>query len=146
MKKVSIVILALAAVAATPLAQAPESTTQMKLAKSPEFLERIQYLGAQTARNVLEESQATACHAERVALARNFINFPAEYAAKAAVTVVGGVNVIGTVTVTPAVADDPETPENEATPEVVTTSVTDGALFSQIQTFWNALAGCDTGS
>lgn len=127
--------------------QTPESTTQMKLAKQSFFLERVQYLAVQQARTVLGEALNTACHSKRADLARNTINFPAEYATKMAVTLVGGVNLIGTVTITPAVADDPATLSvNEATPESVTTSVTDGALLSQIATFWSHMSGCETGS
>lgn len=48
---------------------------------------------------------------------------------QAAYTIVGGVNLIGTV---------------ELTDNGVETTAADAAIFSQIATFWNALAGVDS--
>jgi hypothetical protein len=131
---VSLVVAAFVLIAAPASAQLPESSTQMKLAKDAAFLERVQYLMVQAARVVLAEPLNTACHTQRAAYARGVKDNPAQWAVHASVMLVGGVNLIGTVTV------------NAGPPETVSTTVTDAALFSQINTFWSALAGCDTGS
>jgi hypothetical protein len=109
----------------------PESTTQMQLVSSPLFLNRMQYLLAQQARTVLTEASNTAHHTRRAQYASDVVNSPASKAASAAVLVVGGVNVINTV-----IGSAPN----------FDSSATDAAMLSQIATFWNALAGIDTGS
>lgn len=108
-----------------------QSTDQMVLASSPVFLARIAYLAAQQARVVLSEAGIGGTHAKRAIYAGLVIANITSFAAVIAVTIVGGVNVIGTLTGTGLTADS---------------SATDAALLSQIATFWNALAGIDTGS
>lgn len=137
MKKTWIAVLAvaisLAVVVAPAAAQVPESTTQMKLAKDADFLERVAYNLVMTARVVKSEALNTACHGQRSTYAANVINSPESFARVAVMLLVGGVNVIGTVTV------------NGETGKA-TSSVTDAALFSQVSSFWSALSGCDSGS
>ena len=116
----------------TAAAQLPESSTQMRLAKDADFLERVAYNMVKTAKDVKAEALNTSCHQQRSTYANNVINSPDAFARVAAVMIVGGVNLIGTVTIDG---------QGKAT-----STVTDGALFSQINTFWSALSGCDTGS
>lgn len=111
----------------------PESDLQMRLAADATFLRRLSYHLAMTARVVLSETGTGATHGARANYARVTITNPAQAAATAAPMVVGGGNIIGTVTY-----DEPS--------NTVTTSVTDGAIFAQVGSFWNALAGIDTGN
>lgn len=111
----------------------PESSTQMKLAKDADFLDRVAYNLVKTAVNVKAEALNTAGHAQRSLYANNVISAPESFARVASVMIVGGVNVIGTVTI--------DEPTGKAT-----STITDAALFSQINTFWNALSGVDTGA
>lgn len=108
-----------------------QSTDQMVLVGSPVFLNRIQYLVMTEARVVLEETGVGAMHDARAAYAKAVIPAIAYYAPTIAVMVCGGVNLLGTVTGSGLTADS---------------SATDAAILSQIATFWNALAGIDTGS
>ncbi len=108
-----------------------QSTDQMVLASSPIFLARVEYLAAQQARVVLSEAGIGSTHAKRAAYAATLLANLGSFAPVIAITLVGGVNVIGTVTGAGLTADS---------------SATDAALLSQIATFWNALAGIDTGS
>jgi hypothetical protein len=104
----------------------------MKLSTNSEFLARLQYNLVMAARVILSETGVGATHTARAFYARQVVQSPNQAAANAAPMVVGGTNVIGTVT------DNGD--------GSVTTSVTDGALFSQVNAFWNALAGIDTGN
>ncbi len=108
------------------------SVNQMKLAADVDFLPRLQYALVMQARVVLAETGIGATHAARAAYARQVISQPDNIARVAAVMIVGGVNLIGTVTVDGA--------------GKATTTVTDAALLSQVATYWNALAGVDSGS
>lgn len=121
------------AVAFVRVGLAQESAIQMSLARSATFLYRLEYLMVSQARVVKAEALNTPCHAARTVYATNVIDNPKTYAATAAVMLVGGVNLIGTVI-------------GNANPDLVDTSASDGALFSQVSTFWSALAKCDTGS
>lgn len=109
-----------------------ESLDQMKLVHSSKFLDRVQYLVAQKARDVLGETGIGSTHATRAAYARLVLPNISSFAAVIAVVLVGGVNLIGTV------VDDGVNP--------VDSSATDAAIFSQIGTFWNALSGVDSGN
>ena len=106
-----------------------ESTLQMSLAKDPAFLNRLNYLMLQVARGVKEEPGTTPFHYKRTVYASSVLNNSAMMVAQAASTIVGGINLLGTV---------------ELTDNGVTTSATDGAIFSQVSTFWNSLAGVDS--
>lgn len=108
-----------------------ESPNQMALAVDADFLRTLQYHMVMTARVVLSETGVGATHAQRAAYARQVIGSPAQITANAAPMVVGGTNLIGTVTITNGKA---------------TSSATDGAIFSQVNAFWNALAGIDSGN
>lgn len=108
-----------------------ESNLQMLLAKDADFLQRLQYLMVQEARNVKAEPLSTPQHVPRSNYATVVINNPPSAASQAAVMIVGGINLIGTVTL------------EDAGP---VTSATDAAILLQIATFWSALAGADTGA
>lgn len=108
-----------------------ESPNQMALAVDADFLRTLQYHMVMTARVVLSESGIGSSHPTRAAYARLVIGSPQQMTANAAAMVVGGTNLIGTVTITSGKA---------------TTSVTDAAIFAQVGTFWNALAGVDLGN
>ena len=106
-----------------------ESSLQMMLAKDPAFLNRLNYLMLQTARGVKEEAPDTPHHSKRTFYATNVLANSAMMVAQAAYTIVGGVNLLGTV---------------ELTDNGVETSANDAAIFSQVATFWNILAGVDS--
>jgi hypothetical protein len=106
-----------------------ESTLQMMLARDPAFLNRLNYIMLQTARGVKEEDPTTPHHAKRTTYASNILGNSQMMVGQAAYTVVGGVNLIGTV---------------DLTDNGVETSANDAAIFSQVSTFWNALAGVDS--
>jgi hypothetical protein len=110
-----------------------ESTTQMALVESPVFTKRVQYLLTQQARVVLAEiGVGNQTHPGRAAYARNVVTNPAPYASTASVMLVGGFNITSkAITGSGATADS---------------AATDADILSQIATFWNALAGVDTGS
>src|SRR5262245_66405855 len=108
-----------------------ESALQMTLAADADFLRRLAYLMTQAARVVKEEALSTPQHTARSNYATSVINNPTGAAQQAAVMIVGGTNLIGTTTL------------EDTGPE---TSATDGAILSQIATFWNALAGVDSGA
>lgn len=103
-----------------------ESYLQMLLAKDPAFLQRLAYVMVTVARTVQAEATTTPGHTTRVQYANAVITMPPQYAGQAATTVVGGPNVQGTVTLEDA---------------GIVTTVTDAALFSQVSSFWNNLAG-----
>jgi hypothetical protein len=108
-----------------------ESTLQMMLARDPAFLNRLQYQMLQYATNVKSEATTTPYHPQRTNYATSVIGNAAMMAQQAAGLVVGGPNVKGTVTLEDA---------------GVVTTVNDAALFSQVSSLWNILAGVDTGS
>jgi len=118
---------------ATPSAQTPASLTQMSLAKSAQFLDRLQYSMAQVAVTVKAEALTLKCHDKRSVYADQVLADPLSKARQAAPTVVGGTNLIGTVV-------------TNADPNKIDTSATDAAIFSQVSTFWNPLSGCDSGT
>lgn len=108
-----------------------ESYTQMWLARDAAFLTRLQYIMVQQARVVKAEPIDTPGHLARSNYATTVINNPAGTTQQAATMIVGGVNLIGTVEV------------NDNGP---VTSATDPAILSQVATFWDALAGVDSGT
>lgn len=109
------------------------SVTQMQLVNSPIFLSRVQFLLAVQARVVLEETGVGATHDARARYASQVLAGPAGVAGVAAVTICGGPNLL-----------PPETIIGE--PPEVDSSANDAEILSQIATFWNALAGIDSGS
>lgn len=106
-----------------------ESTLQMMLARDAAFLNRLNYIMLQNARNVKDEPADTPYHQKRTSYANRVVDSSQMIVAQAAATVVGGINLIGTVSLT----------DNG-----VETSATDAAIFSQVATFWNVLAGVDS--
>lgn len=108
------------------------STDQMALVSSSVFTARMQYLLVQQARVVLAETGVGGTHAARALYARTAIQFPPEYASKASVMVVGGINL--TSKAITGVAPN------------VDSAATDAEILSQIATFWNQLAGIDSGN
>lgn len=136
--------LVVASGALTPAAaQTNESTTQMQLVASPAFLVRLQYVGWQIAKDVLAEvhngasatpiAYTAACHDQRAAYARSWMQNPAQSAANSAVAIVGtneaGAVIVGTVNGT---ATD--------------STANDLSLKQAYRWNWNALSLCDTGS
>lgn len=109
------------------------STVQMNLAVQPAWLARLQYVLCVQALVVLAEALNTAKHASRLTYAQKVVAFPPEYAAKASPIVVGGINVTSATTW-------------DAQAQTAVNTTTDAALLSQVATFWNALAGIETGS
>jgi len=83
----------------------------------------------QTARGVKEEAPETPHHVKRTNYASQVLANSALMVAQAASTVVGGINMLGTV---------------DVTDNGVETTATDAAIFSQVATFWNLLAGVDS--
>lgn len=108
-----------------------ESVLQMSLARDPIFLQRLQYSMLQEARSVKAEALTTPYHDQRSRYATSVINNPAMAAQQAAATVVGGPNLVGTV---------------DITDNGVVTTASDPAILSQVATYWNVLAGADTGA
>jgi len=106
-----------------------ESTLQMQLARDPAFLERLNYLMLQTARGIKEEPADTPYHQKRTAYASQVLSNSAMMVSQAAYTIVGGINLVGTV---------------QLTDNGVETSANDAAIFSQVSSFWNILAGVDS--
>jgi hypothetical protein len=108
-----------------------ESTLQMMLARDQAFLNRLQYQMLQVATEVKAEAVETPYHAQRTQYATTVINNSMMAGSQAAGLVVGGPNVKGTVTL-----------EDSG----VVTTCTDAALFAQVSTLWNVLAGVDSGT
>jgi len=106
-----------------------ESTLQMMLAKDPAFLNRLNYLMLQHARTVKEEAAETPHHLKRTQYASSVLANSAFLVSQAAYSVVGGVNLVGTV---------------ELSDDGVMTTADDAAIYSQVATFWNVLAGVDS--
>lgn len=110
----------------------PVSTDQMALVASPIFAKRIQYLLVQQASVVLAETGVGGTHAARAAYAKNVVLSPTNFAAVASIMIVGGIN----LTSRAITGDAPD----------VDSAATDAEILSQIATFWNKLAGIDTGN
>lgn len=133
----------LIATVATAAAQEP-SITQMQLVSSSIFTTRLQYVGVQVAKEVLEEvangaaatpiTYTTACHSMRVELARSWMQSPAQMASVAAVHVAGtneaGAVIVGTVVTGADGAKD--------------SSASDLALKVALRFKWSAMARCVT--
>lgn len=107
---------------------ADDSVLQMKLARDPGFLGRMQYEMVKCAIDIKNESPSTPGHAQREALAAAVLGDPASIATAMAVGAVCSINLTSATT----------TVNQDGT---VTTSCTDAALFSQISALWNAYAG-----
>jgi len=108
-----------------------ESVLQMQLSQDRIFLQRLQYLMLQQARTVKAEPQTTPFHAQRTQYATNVLSNSMMATQQAAGTVVGGPNLIGTV---------------DITDNGIVTTATDAAILSQVATYWDTLAGVDTGA
>lgn len=107
------------------------SALQFLLARSEGFLNRIQNLLMQQAKNVLSETGVGVTHQARANYARQVIAQPSLMAQIAAIYLAGSTNVRNTVTF-----------EDEGP----VTTVADADLASQINTDWNVLAGIDSGN
>lgn len=141
MRRIFIILIALIALSAPAFAQ-NTSTAQMALVKSDVFTTRLQYLGVQIAKEVLEEASSaaangaipaytTACHTTRAAFARQFIlNAPA-LASLTSIGVAGanfsGAVIVGTVTGSGSTADS---------------SAADAAISQAYRILWNTFSGC----
>lgn len=129
-------------VLAVPAFAQNTSTTQMNLVGAPIFQARLQYLGWIVAQEVLIEpasagvngvipAYTTACHTQRLAFARNFINQPVAGALQMAIGVVG-TNVSGAVLVGSVIGPPWDS------------SQTDGQVSQAIRVQYNGVAGCFT--
>ncbi len=127
-------LVALALILSTSILYAQNvSTTQMSLAKSSKFRDRLQYILSQQSVIVKAEALSTTCHAKRSTFADVVIGSPDGAAQQISVLMSGSTNVLGTVVA-------------NADPNLVDSSATDAALLSQIATLWNVFSKCDTGS
>jgi hypothetical protein len=108
-----------------------ESVLQMQLSRDPIFLQRLQYLMLQQARVVKAEAQSTAFHAQRSQYATSVLNNAMMATQQASGTIVGGPNLIGTV---------------DITDNGIVTTAADAAILSQVATYWDTLAGVDSGA
>lgn len=111
----------------------PESTLQMRLARSTTFQTRVIYLRAQQARVVLAERGVGATHACRALYAQRVMQNLGRDVFDTAVVIAGGVNLVRTI-------------QDNASSDLVDSTASDPAIISQLATFWNALSGCDTGT
>lgn len=109
-----------------------ESTLEMALAVDADWLRTLQYNMVMTARVVMSEQGVGATHAARANYARIVISSPQQATANASPMIVGGGNIIGTVTI-------------DGNGKASSTAI-DAAIFAQVGSFWNALAGIDTGN
>lgn len=113
------------------------STTQMSLANSLTFQNRIVYLTNEYVSTVFAEAKATVCHTARLSLASQIVNNPLSVAANIAPMVsssnVGGAVIVGTVV-------------SNTNPALVDSSASDLAIKTAIINMFNALARCETGS
>lgn len=141
MRRILYLLLACVALSAPAFAQ-NTSTTQMTLVKSDVFTNRLQYLGVQISKEVLEEAASAsvngaipaytvACHALRANFARQFIlNAPA-LASLTSIGIAGanfsGAVIVGTVTGSGSTADS---------------SASDTAISQAYRILWNTFSGC----
>lgn len=113
------------------------SVTYMALVTSPQFLNRVAFMVAQTAPVIEAEAAGPqgayteTCHQLRTSWATAVIRSPMIYAPVFAVSLVttGAVTTAGALTGSGATLDTP---------------ATDGALFSAVGAMWSALSGCIT--
>lgn len=111
------------------------SDTQMLLANDAGFQARLEFTMQAQARVVLAETGIGSTHAARAFYARTVIQAPTVQADHAASMIVGGTNLL------PPNATTTVNPDG-----TVTTDCSDASLLSQVATFWNALAGIDSGN
>jgi hypothetical protein len=97
------------------------------------FMERITAVMAYVANSVLAESAGTAYHPGRAYYAQKVMNNPLQAATSGGPLIVMGINIVNRTTY------------DEAN-KTSTCTATDIEIQSQIQTFWNGLAGLDTPS
>ena len=109
------------------------SNLQMLLAHDSTFLDRLQYLLTQQAIVVLAEVNTTPSHVLRTQYARQVVQNAGQAASGASVLIVGSTNLVAA-----------NTTINPGPPPTVTTDATDAAIFSQLATLWNDLAGVST--
>ena len=136
-----------------PQARAAEdSILQMMLVNSARFQARVQYLAADQAITVLAEALGTACHADRLALAREVITGAAAQRVALAISRsnAGGRVLLDTVvdgaTGRALTNATDETTLNVVDKAKVDSNATDLALASAITFYWNNVAKCYTGT
>lgn len=105
-----------------------QSVIMMDLLTQTEFLNRIQFNMIKTAGDILNESNETAHHLDRVNYARNLILSAESFSRQAAAVLVTLGNIIANTT-----WDEVE--------QRAVCSATDGDIFSQCNFSWNVLAG-----
>jgi hypothetical protein len=103
-----------------------DSRMQFLLAQSPVFQSRVQINMTKVANDVIGEAGTVPSHAQRAQYARQVLSNPAYAAQQNAGLLAQSGNVAPTITL-----------EDDG----ANTSVTDGALFAQVNSLWNVMAG-----
>lgn len=101
----------------------------VRIARTPEFLRRVELSLAQIAQEVLSEPKATTFHAERLAYAQGLVRAEIE---SGRVTIAALLVISGN--------------EGILDPDVPGHGVTDAQVLAAIRTNWNDLAGIEQGS
>ena len=131
---------------------AEDSILQMLLVNSARFQMRVQYLAVDEAITVLAEASGTACHTDRLTLAREVVTGAASQRIALAIS---RSNAGGRVLLDTVVDGSNGTALTNATPEAtlaavdktkVDSSASDLALASAITFYWNNAAKCYTGT
>lgn len=108
-----------------------DTRLQFLLALSPVFQGRVEMTLLKVAGDVFVETGKGDAHVARVAYAQRVLNNPAQMAQVAAPFLAQSGNIAPTI---------------EDTDDGVRTTVVDAALFSQVNSSWDALAGVDSGN
>lgn len=108
---------------------ANDAFSQQALAADKGFILRVQNALCAIAWQVLNESSATAGHAQRATYARQVLGSPATFAAQLAISLVTRPNVMNFAT------------SYDFAQRAVVSASGDPDLLSQINTDWNGLAG-----
>lgn len=106
-----------------------DSITQQVLAKTPNFLRRLQAVLTQAAWQVLGESTGTPNHAQRKVFAQQVLSNPAGFAVTMAPSFVMRTNVFAATT------------SFDFNIEEAVSAVTDASIQSQLITDWDVLSG-----
>lgn len=107
------------------------STSRVVLAKSEDFIERVQFAAVKIALDVSAEAPATANHARRVAYARQVLQNPEQAARNMALGVAANTSISASV-----VSNGATGPARTAT-----TTATDSDIEFTVSSIWNAYAG-----
>jgi len=114
----------------------PDKFTQQALANDPTFRQRLKSSMAKMAGSVIDEAKATVNHSARATYARAFLANPDAIVNSYIQTFVFRPNVFQSV--------QTNVDFDGKGGVVVTSTVTDAAIDSQVNTDWNTLAGIDS--